>query len=144
MLELLFYHKKQAMQTYHGSCHCGAIRYEADIDLAAGTIKCNCSICNKMRFWACVVPSARFRLVAGQDAVSEYRFHLKRDGHCFCRHCGINVWSTGDAPASGPFHAVTVASLDDMPVDDLVAAPVRYIDGRNDNWATPPAEIRHL
>jgi len=132
------------MKTYHGSCHCGAVRYQADIDLAQGTIKCNCSICTKMRFWAAVVPPARFRLVAGADAVSEYRFHLKRDGHCFCRHCGINVWSSGDAPGSGPFYAVTVASLDDLPVDDLVAAPVRIFDGRNDNWVTPPDEIRHL
>ena len=132
------------MKTYHGSCHCGAVRYEADIDLARGTIKCNCSICTKMRFWAAVVAPARFRLVAGGEAVAEYRFHLKRDGHCFCRHCGINLWSTGEAPASRPFYAVTVASLDDLPLDALLAAPVRYIDGRNDNWVTPPDEVRHL
>ncbi|MFC5461832.1 GFA family protein [Massilia niabensis] len=132
------------MKTCQGSCHCGAIRYEADIDLSAGTIKCNCSICTKMRFWAFVVPPSRFRLIKGGDAVSEYRFHTKRDGHCFCRHCGIHVWSTGDALRTGPFYAVTVASLDDLPVDALMAAPIRYIDGRNDNWVTPPSEIRHL
>lgn len=132
------------MKTYHGSCHCGAVRYEADIDLARGTVKCNCSVCAKMRFWAAQVPPSAFRLLQGRDSLREYRFHARRDGHCFCGVCGINVFSTGDAPTSGPFVAVTVASLDDVPVEDLIAAPVRYIDGRNDNWTTPPAETRHL
>lgn len=132
------------MTSYHGSCHCGAIRYRADIDPAAGTVKCNCSICTKMRFWAAVVAPAAFRLLQGGDALREYRFHTRRDAHHFCGHCGINVYTSGDAPGSGPFVAVTIASLDDMPVDDMLAAPVRYIDGRNDNWRTPPAEIRHL
>jgi hypothetical protein len=132
------------MKTYHGSCHCGAVRYEADIDLALGTIKCNCSICSKMRFWAVQLAPGAFRLLQGRDSLREYRFHTRRDGHHFCGECGINVFSTGDGQRSGPFVAVTVSSLDDLPVADLLAAPVRHIDGRNDNWATPPAEIRHL
>ncbi len=132
------------MKTYHGSCHCGAVRYEADIDLAAGTIKCNCSICTKMRFWAAQVPSSAFRLLDGAAALGEYRFHLKRDGHYFCRQCGINVFTTGESPRLGAFHAVTVASLDDMAIDDVLAAPVRYVDGRNDEWDIAPVDTRHL
>ena len=132
------------MKTYHGSCHCGSVRFEADIDLGAGTIKCNCTICSKMRFWAAQVSSSAFRLLAGSDTLREYRYHTRRDAHYFCGHCGINTFSTGDSPALGAFHAVVLASLDDLPVEELLAAPVRHLDGRNDNWVTPPLETRHL
>jgi len=146
---LLGYRDKSAsrgehVKTYQGSCHCGSIRFEADMDLGAGTIKCNCTICTKMRFWAAQVPSGRFRLLAGLDVLREYRYHTRRDAHYFCGTCGVNVFSTGESAALGPFHAVAVVCLDDVPVDELLAAPVRHLDGRNDEWITPPPEVRHL
>jgi len=42
------------------------------------------------------------------------------------------------------YYNINVACLDGVEIDELMAAPVTYYDGRNDNWAARPAETRHL
>jgi hypothetical protein len=132
------------MKTFQGSCHCGAIRFEADIDLRQGTIKCNCTICTKTRFWPAIVDRKSFRLLSGQDDLTTYRFGTKANGHPFCRHCGVHAFGTGTSPRWGQFYAVNVACLDDVAADELANAPVTYLDGRDDNWHAAPGETGHL
>ena len=131
-------------KSYHGSCHCGAVRFECEIDLAAGTSRCNCSICRKSRFWKAVVPADAFRLTQGEEALSEYRFGSHSIRHVFCGTCGVKVFGRGELEGLGPFVAVNLACLDDATDEELAAAPVAYEDGRNDHWERPPAETRHL
>jgi hypothetical protein len=135
-----------AKKTYHGSCHCGAVRYEADIDLDAGTGKCNCSICWKKRNWSARgLKPADFRLLAGEDVLGDYRFGTMQAHHRFCRQCGVSVYGHGYIEEiGGDYVSVGVATLDDLDVADLIAAPVHFMDGRNDNWWNPPTETRHL
>ena len=132
------------LKTYHGSCHCGQVRFQAAINLAQGTLRCNCSICTKVRFWPALVRPEAFRLLAGAEALSLYQFHTKTDEHFFCKHCGVRAFGTGNSPRRGKFYAINVTCLDDVTDAELAEAPITYIDGKNDQWERAPAETRHL
>ena len=134
-----------ATKTYHGSCHCGAVRFETDLDLAVGTGKCNCSFCTKIRNWNVVVKPEAFRLVAGEDALVDYQFGTMQGHHLFCRKCGIHPFSRGNIPEiGGAFVSVQLASLDDAEPAELIAGPVHVSNGRDNDWMHPPTETRHL
>jgi hypothetical protein len=128
-------------QTYKGSCHCGAVRFEADLDLAQGTFRCNCSICFKTRAWLAGVPASDFRLLSGENLLGDYQFGRRALHHRFCKQCAVRPFSHA---ADRKTYAVRVNCLDGVDPQELINAPVKYFDMLHDNAKSPPAETRHL
>lgn len=132
------------MKSYRASCHCGAVRVEAVLDLTEPTFRCNCSICRRTRFWAAVARAEGFRLVQGEADLTRYVFHTKKNEHFFCRHCGVRVFGVGNDTPIGKMYGINIGCLEGVGDEELAQAPIHYIDGRNDNWPHPPAVFRHL
>lgn len=134
------------MKTYSGSCHCGAARFEADMDLAAGSLRCNCSICAKSRAWFAFVTPDQFRLLAGDDALADYQWTPPGKAHPnlhyrFCTTCGIRAFATGKNPKGEDIYAIAIAALDD-PDNDALAESLKYVDGRHDRFDREPDDTR--
>jgi hypothetical protein len=119
-------------KTYQGSCHCGAVRYEVDLDLGQGTTQCNCTYCTKSGWWGCLARPGQFRLLAGEDSILKLGTSPVAD-RPRCKVCGIESFGHGDLPElGGEYYSINVRCLDGA---DLDGVPIRYLDGRHDTWA---------
>ena len=131
------------LKTYHGSCHCGAVKFEADLDLTESSYRCNCSICRRTRFWPAVAAPEGFRLLEGQDALTQYLFNTRKNHHYFCRHCGVRAFGVGNETPSGKMYGVNLGCLEDVSDEELARVPIIYVDGRSDR-PDPPKFFHHL
>lgn len=81
----------------HGSCHCGAVRYEAQVDPERTAI-CHCTDCQKLTgsAYRVSVPALEgsLRLVSGQPSI-----YVKigdagtRRAQAFCPNCGSPLYT---------------------------------------------------
>jgi hypothetical protein len=65
--------------TLNGACHCGAVRFSAELPQGfASARRCTCSIC-RMRGAVAVTGSIEaFRITRGADKLATYRFNTRR------------------------------------------------------------------
>jgi len=127
------------LKTHRGGCHCGAVRFEVDAPARIDAIECNCSICRMTGFLHLIVPAARFRLLQGGDALTEYTFNTGIARHRFCRICGIKSFYV---PRSHPDGIdVNLRCLDAY---EIASLPRRAFDGQNWEHAvgTLPGAVR--
>jgi hypothetical protein len=135
-------------QRYQGSCHCQAVQYEAEFDLAAGSNRCNCSLCSKARAWFLFVRGDNFKLLKGEELLTDYQWlppGRSESGltYRFCSRCGIRLFATGEwAQMGGRFYAVHVPTLDDLDREALAQAPLNFVDNAHDRPDRAPADVR--
>ena len=137
-------------KTYHGSCHCGAVRYECRLDLDEGLRKCNCSFCRRTRMLKTFSTREDFRLLSGEDLLLTYRAADSSwpEGdvdHYFCRTCGVRSFSRGyHETFMGHFYCINAGTLDDASDEELAAAPIIHENGVVDDYDKPPAHTAHM
>lgn len=130
------------MTTITGSCHCGAVAFEAQFDGDIETSKCNCSICTKTRFWKALVPADAFKILKGEQALQTYRFGSEFIEHRTCGACGVKVF--GKVPMDDmELVAISVPCLELKP-EQLAELPVSFEDGRHDAHEREPEVTSYL
>ncbi len=99
--------------------------------------RCNCSICEATGYLHLIVPAARFTLLQGEQALTEYRFNTGTARHLFCGTCGIKSFYV---PRSNPDgYSVNVRCLRGIDPSEVNIEP---FDGRN--WEAHADALAHL
>lgn len=122
--------------THQGGCHCGAVRFEVDLPPAFEAEDCNCSICAMSGNIHVIVPSSRFRLLQGEDAMTEYTFNTGGAKHRFCKTCGVKSFYVPRSSQDG--FAVTYRCIDNWMALDVT---VNAFDGQN--WEANAGALAH-
>ena len=111
----------EGLITHRGGCHCGAVAFEVEAPARLHVSECNCSICRMTGFLHLIVPRTRFRLLRGQDALTEYHFNTGSARHLFCSRCGVKSFYV---PRSNPDgYSVNLRCLDRSTVTEVIVEP---------------------
>ena len=102
----------------HGSCHCGAIKFEAEVNPDKVSI-CHCTDCQTSTGSAfrvnVPVPGATFKMISGTPKI--YVKTTADSGNhraqAFCADCGSPIYSTTPGDGPQPFYMVRVGILNE-------------------------------
>jgi hypothetical protein len=117
-----------------GGCHCGAVRFEAEVPRRAEVLDCNCSICRMTGFRHLIVPHTDVRVTAEPGSLTSYRFGTGAANHLFCATCGIKSFYQ---PRSHP--EAWSLNLNALDAPEALEVTARAFDGRN--WEEARARL---
>jgi hypothetical protein len=125
------------MAIHKGGCHCGKVQFEVDAPADLKLSDCNCSICQLTGYRHLIVSRSAFRLLQGEDELSNYQFNTRVAQHYFCRHCGIKSFYV---PRSHPEGISVNARC--LSTDTVNSVELQPFDGQN--WEQNHAQHRPL
>lgn len=112
-----------SLETYKGSCHCQAVKFEIDTDFPELTT-CDCSICRQKNALMVKVHESAFRLLTDWETLTTYQFHTKTAEHYFCKTCGIYPFHR--KRVTPKYFGINVNCLENF---DPTGMPIRATDG---------------
>lgn len=115
------------MEKSTGSCHCGKVKFEVELDLSNG-VSCNCSMCLRKGTVLSFVPESQFKLLSGANNLTDYQFNKKVIHHTFCSTCGVTAFATGQLPDGTPMKAVNLRCLEGIDLDKI---KIQHYDGKS-------------
>ena len=114
------------METKIGSCHCGAVFFEVDLQNGFENLRrCNCSLCRRKGAVMASVAIERLRVVKGEDKLSLYQWNTKQAKHYFCSICG--VYTHHQRRSKPGEYGFNVACIEG--VDPFALGSVAIVDG---------------
>ena len=110
-----------------GACHCGAVRFTADVAEPLRGSRCNCSICSVKGAVTVGIPLAALEVTEGADLLTLYQFNTGTAKHYFCSRCGSHTFH--QRRSDPETYGVNVACLGLNPYHDF--SDVAVADGRH-------------
>lgn len=118
----------EAAKVLNGRCHCGAVRFRAELTDGFDTIRrCTCSYCRMRGAVAASADLGGVTILSGEENLSSYRFNTGSAQHFFCSKCGI--YTHHQRRSNPQQYGVNVACLDGISPFDFREVPV--VDGVN-------------
>lgn len=114
------------LETREGGCHCGRVRFRAQVDLDLLS-QCSCTVCTKKGILHLPIFPADFQLLTGRNALTVYTFGAGVARHPFCTHCGMHPFYI---PRSQP-DKITVNARCLDGIDGPSLKPARFFDGKH-------------